>query len=473
MEPCYLSELLPCSSSFQNILVRGISIDSRTILKDEIYFAIEGNRYDGHDFIKDAISKGGCAVVYSKYMCFDDQSISHLNKVAMLKTKDTLVALGEASRSYIEKFKNVKKVGITGSNGKTTTKEMLSSILQNNGKTLSSKGNFNNRIGLPLSAFNLASDIDYSVFEMGTSVFGEINILSSIVKPDIGVITNIGVSHIETFGSLERVLNEKIDLFYNVNKDGTIVINNDDKNLKNLSHKKFKAKKFVSYSLEDINSDVYAKNIKMSENGTNFTLSHNKDSINVFIPVRGIFNVSNALAAASCAIGLGVRLLDIKAGLENFNPPKMRMSVQTTSNGCILINDAYNANPSSVKASIETTLDLYPNKQINLVLGDMLELGVDSDKFHFEMGKFIAAKNINSVSLLGEKSVNIKNAINNKNVFYAKNKEELFLHLKTLLVNNAVFLFKASRGIKLEEVYEKFYNEFLDRPTIYKERRTN
>jgi UDP-N-acetylmuramoyl-tripeptide--D-alanyl-D-alanine ligase len=458
MEPCYLNELLPCTSSFQNILIKGISIDSRTILKDEIYFAIEGNRYDGHNFIKDAISKGGCAIVYSKDIYFDKQSINHLNKIAMLKMKDTVVALGEASRCYMEKFKNVKKVGITGSNGKTTTKEMLSSILKTRGKTLASKGNFNNRIGLPLAAFNLTSDIDYAVFEMGTSVFGEINILSNIVKPDIGVITNIGFSHMETFGSLESVLNEKINLFYNVNRDGIIVINNDDENLRNLSHKKFQDKKLITYSLENINSDVYAKNIKMLENGTHFTLSYNHELVNIFIPAKGIFNVSNALAAASCAIGLDVQLIDIKAGLENFNPPKMRMSAITTSSGCILINDTYNANPSSVKTSIETVLDLYPNKQINLVLGDMLELGKNSDKFHFELGKLIDTKNINSVSLLGEKCLNIKNAINSKNVFYAKNREDLFLHLKTLLGNNSVFLFKASRGIKLEEVYDKFYN---------------
>lgn len=458
MEPCYLSDLLPCvSQSYKNILVKGISIDSRTILKDEIYFAIEGKNCDGHNFISDAISKGACAIVYSKDPWFD-KCVNNLNKIAMFKTVDTVIALGEAAKSYIKKFKNVKKVGITGSNGKTTTKEMLSSILNTKGETLSSKGNFNNRIGLPLSAFNLAADIDYAVFEMGTSVFGEINILSNIVKPDVGIITNIGFSHMETFGSLERVLDEKIDLFYNVDKGGIIVINNDDENLKNLLCKKFKDKRIINYSLDNINSDIYAKNIKMSEDGTNFTLCYNHELVNIFIPAKGIFNVSNALAAASCAVSLDVQLIDIKTGLESFNPPKMRMSTVATSSGCVLINDTYNANPSSVKISIETVLDLYPNKQINLVLGDMLELGKNSDKFHFELGKFINSKNINSVSLLGEKSLNMKNAINTKNVFYAKNKEDLFLHLKTLPGNNSVFLFKASRSIKLEEVYEKFYN---------------
>jgi UDP-N-acetylmuramoyl-tripeptide--D-alanyl-D-alanine ligase len=456
MEPCYLSELLPCANeSDKNILVKGISIDSRTILKDEIYFAIEGKNYDGHDFISDAISKGACVVVYSKDSYFD--RCVNANKIVMLKTTNTVVTLGEAARAYIKKFKNIKKVAITGSNGKTTTKEMLSSILKTKGKTLSNKGNYNNRIGLPLSIFNLTSDVEYAVFEMGTSVFGEIKILSDIVKPQVGVITNIGFSHIEAFKCLNGVLKEKINLFYSINENDVIVINDDDENLRNLSNKELKNRKIIKYSLQTVNSDVYARDIRVSQNKINFTLCYNNKSEDIFIHANGIFNVLNALAATSCSIALGIPLIDIKAGLESFVPPKMRMDTVITSNGYVLINDAYNANPSSAKASIEAVLELYPDKQINLVLGDMLELGKDSDEFHFELGKFINSKNINSISLLGDKSLNMMNAITNKNVFYARNKESLLFHLKTFPKNNSVFLFKASRGMELEKIYEKFY----------------
>ncbi|MDR3125401.1 MAG: UDP-N-acetylmuramoyl-tripeptide--D-alanyl-D-alanine ligase [Endomicrobium sp.] len=457
MEPCYLDELLPyLSISGKNVLIKGVSIDSRTIVKDDIYFAIKGSRYDGHDFIKNAVSRGACAVIYSKGMHFDEQNFGSLNKVTMIKTKDTVVALGEIARVYIEKFKNTKKVGITGSNGKTTTKEMLSSILKTKGETLSNKGNFNNRVGLPLSVFNLDSYVNYGVFEMGTSFFGEIKILSNIIKPDVGVITNIGFSHIEGFKSLEGVLREKIDLFYNVKENGVLIVNNDDENLKHISDKNFKNKTIIRYSLKTASSDVYANNIKMSQNGTSFSLCYNDESTDIFIPAKGVFNVSNALAAASCAISLNVPFANIKMGLESFISPKMRMETITTSNGIILINDSYNANPSSTKASIETILELYPDKKINLVLGDMLELGENSDKFHFELGKFIDNKNVNSISLLGGNSLNVANAINSKNVFYAKDKESLLLHLKKLTESYSVFLFKASRGMKLEEVYEKF-----------------
>ncbi|MDR1418455.1 MAG: UDP-N-acetylmuramoyl-tripeptide--D-alanyl-D-alanine ligase [Endomicrobium sp.] len=458
MEPCYLSDLLPCEKeSYKKILIKGISIDSRTILKDEIYFAIEGKNYDGHDFINEAISKGASAVVYSKDLYINKKSVDAVNNVAMFKTTDTLIALGETAKGYIKKFKNIKKVAITGSNGKTTTKEMLTSILKTNGKTLSNKGNYNNRIGVPLSVFDLTSDVEYAVFEMGTSIFGEIKMLSDIINPHIGVITNIGFSHIETFNGLEGVLKEKMDLFYGINENDVIIINDDDENLRNLSNKEFKNRKIIKYSLKTVNVDVYACDIEMSQNKINFILYHNNKSISIVIYVNGIFNVLNALAAASCAIALEIPLIDIKTGLENFAPPKMRMETVITSNGSILINDAYNANPSSTKASIDAVLELYPNKQINLILGDMLELGKSSDKFHFELGKFINSKNINSVSLLGEKSLNIGNAISNKNVFYAKNKESLFSFLKTLQKNNSVFLFKASRSMELEKIYEKFY----------------
>lgn len=459
MEYCYLDELFLCLREIdKKILVKGISIDSRTTLNDEVYFAIEGKNYDGHNFIKEAVYNGACAIVCSKDL---ENDIS--DSIAVIKTANTTVALGEAAKAYIQKFKNIKKIAITGSNGKTTTKEMLTSILKIKGKTHSSIGNYNNRIGLPLSAFGLTADVKYAVFEMGTSIFGEIKILSEIVNPNIGVITNIGFAHLETFKCLEGVLKEKIDLFYSVNKNDAIIINDDDKCLRNIANKDFESSKTIKYSLEKTNVNIYVRDIKVLNNKTSFIICEGNNSIEINMCTKGIFNVSNALAAASCARALGIAFIDIKKGLENFSPLKMRMDTLVTDSGSILINDAYNANPSSTRAAMDTVLELYQDKQINLILGDMLELGENSDKLHFELGKFINSQNINSVALIGEKSLNIYNAIVNKNTFYANNEESLLSFLKTLQKDNAVFLFKASRGMELEKVYEKFYVNLQER----------
>ena len=459
MESFHLKELI-CAlhgkfiTGDPNLLIKGISIDSRTIKKGEAYFAIKGSRYNGHDFINEAIDKGAVAVVYSEDII---NSIKSFSKFPLLvETNDTLIALGELAKAHRSKFQNTKIVGITGSNGKTTTKEMLTSILGKKGKTLSNQGNFNNRIGVPLSVLQLTSDTEYAVFEMGTSLHGEIKILSDIVNPDVGLITNIGFSHLEIFTSPEGVFKEKNDLFDNVKKSGCIVINNDNNFLKTIQN--IVSQRIITFAIDNV-ADVYVKNIELCSNKTDFDLFYKGNSVKISMHAIGRFNVENALAAASCAIGLGFSLDKIKEGIEIFIPPKMRMETLITSSGVVLINDAYNANPSSTKQAIQTVLQCYAGKKINLVLGDMLELGDKSEDYHFELGTFIANQNINSVSLVGNMMVNTKNAIENKDVFYSDNPDNLLRHLEKISVDeNSLFLFKASRYMKLEEIYTKFYN---------------
>ncbi|GHT71655.1 UDP-N-acetylmuramoyl-tripeptide--D-alanyl-D-alanine ligase [Endomicrobiia bacterium] len=459
MEAFYLAELiLAINGRFiigsPNILAKGISIDSRTIEKGEVYFAIQGNRYDGHDFIGEAIEKGASSVVYSR----DDVDLvkSFPKLLSIIKTDDTLVALEKLAKAYRSKFQNIKIVGITGSNGKTTTKEILTSILSIRGETLSNKGNLNNRVGLPLSMFNLNKSVEYAVFEMGTSLYGEIKILSDIVKPDLGIITNIGFSHLETFLSPEGVFKEKKVLYESVKESGYVIINNDDRYLRTISNAG--NRKIITFAL-DTNADIYAKNITLHQDQAVFDLFYNKIFVKVSMPAKGRFNVANALAAASCAIGFGFSLEEIKKGIEKFIPPKMRMETLITSGGVILINDAYNANPSSAKEAIQAVIQSYCGKEINLVLGDMLELGNKSLDYHFELGKFINSQNVKSVNLYGKMSLNTKEALTAKNVFYSKDSHALLRNLKQLPVdNNSLFLFKASRGMKLEDTYTKFYN---------------
>jgi UDP-N-acetylmuramoyl-tripeptide--D-alanyl-D-alanine ligase len=397
METLYIKDLVRAldgkfTSTTSDFPITGISIDSRTIKKGEIYFAIQGSRYNGHDFIREAVDKGASAVVYSE----DKTSFAKLLPCfPSIKTDNTLTALGKLAKLYMSKFNSIKTVGITGSNGKTTTKEILASIFNKKGKTLSNRGNFNNRIGLPLSIFNLDSEIEYAVFEMGTSLHGEIRILSDIVNPVSGIITNIGYSHLKTFTSPKGVFEEKKVLFENIKEDGIVVVNKDDNFLKTVCEAK--SRKTVTFAC-NADADVRAKNIELSCGKTSFELFYRNASIKIVMPAKGKFNILNALAAATCAIGFGFSLSEIKYGIESFIPPKKRMETLITNSGTTLINDAYNANPSSVKEAIQTVAESYSGKEINLVLGDMLELGDKSAYYHCEIGKFISdQKNINSI----------------------------------------------------------------------------
>ncbi|GMO64355.1 MAG: UDP-N-acetylmuramoyl-tripeptide--D-alanyl-D-alanine ligase [Endomicrobiia bacterium] len=468
MESFYLRDLIQAiNGKFirgnLDLPIIGISIDSRTIKEGEVYFAIQGNRYDGHNFIKESIIKGATAIVCSKSEVDSIKVLSNL--FSIVKTDDTLIALGKLAKTYIARFQNTQIVGITGSNGKTTTKEILISIFNEKSGTLSNENNLNNRIGLPLSVLNLTSIVKYAVFEMGTSLHGEIKILSDILRPNVGIITNIGFSHLKTFISPKGVFEEKKNLFDNVKENGVIIINNDDKFLKKAC-KVQNSHKVITFAC-DTDADICAKNIILSFDKINFELFYNKKSVKIEMPAKGKFNVSNALAASACATSFGFSLDEIKHGIENFKLPKMRMETIKTKSGVVLINDAYNANPSSMRETIQAVSQHYIDRKINLILGDMLELGNKSIDYHFELGKFInTQKNINSVYLIGEMSLYTKEALVNKKVFYTKEANIILKKLRQIPIDHiSVFLFKASRGMKLEEIYTKFHNILKQRDT--------
>ncbi|MDR2426199.1 MAG: UDP-N-acetylmuramoyl-tripeptide--D-alanyl-D-alanine ligase [Endomicrobium sp.] len=436
-----------------NLLIKSVSIDSRTIKKGQFYFALKGKNFDGHDFIKECIEREAGGIVYSK----DDIDLTKSFPLfpSIIKVNDTLIALGELAKAYVKRCKKAKVIGITGSNGKTTTKEILVSILKRRGKTICNKGNFNNRVGLPLSALNLQMDTEYAVFEMGTSLSGEIKILSDIISPDVAVITNIGYSHLKTFGSPIGVFKEKRALLDSVCADGFIVLNADDEILKNVSQKMYS--KVITFGFYG-GADVYAHNITLWLDKPKFELYINGVSISVTMPLKGRFNIANALAASAVAGGLGFSAEEIKDGIEAFVPPPMRMETVKTKSGVILINDAYNANPSSVKEALQSVCESYPDSDINLVFGDMLELGEKAEVYHGELGSFIdGLHKIHNIYLLGELSKGMKNSINKKPSYHVENKKELLELLeKNSNTAKTVYLFKGSRSMKLEEVYESF-----------------
>jgi UDP-N-acetylmuramoyl-tripeptide--D-alanyl-D-alanine ligase len=463
MESFYLKDLIKAvNGKFligdPKLPIKSVSIDSRTVRRGQFFFAIKGKNYDGHNFIKDAVEKEAAGIVY----CKDGADFANPfpKFPSIVKVEDTLTALGSLAKEYCSRFTKTKVIGVTGSNGKTTTKEILKAILSKKGKTISNSGNFNNRIGLPLSVLELESDVKYAVFEMGTSEHGEIKTLSDILKPDAAIITNIGFAHLETFKNAEGVFAEKRALLDAVSDDGFVVINNDDAILKKIPHKSyFRIISFAFYG----GADVFAKNITIWEKEVKFDLCSGSSSINIVMPSRGKFNIANALAAAACAFGFGVSLDEIKEGIETFTPPPMRMETLVASNGATLINDAYNANPSSVKEAIQAVCETYAGSEINLVLGDMLELGDKSQDYHFAIGEYINDKKISGVYLLGDMSLYIKEALNKKNVFHAYRAQELLERLYGAQANQkSVFLFKGSRAMKLDEVYAAYYN-YLER----------
>ncbi|MDR2772218.1 MAG: UDP-N-acetylmuramoyl-tripeptide--D-alanyl-D-alanine ligase [Elusimicrobiota bacterium] len=435
-------------SGKMDTLVKSISVDSRSIKKGQMFFALKGSKFDGHNFIKDAVNNGAAGIVFS-----DTIDLSTFKQgFSFVKVSDTLTALGGLSKTYRNKFQNIQLIALTGSNGKTTTKEMIYSILKCRAKTACNKGNLNNRIGLPLSLLDLDSSDRYGVFEIGTSVFGEIKTLTKIVNPQAAVITNIGYSHLETFKTLRGVYEEKVELFNNVSDDCTIIVNLDDPYLRDLT--KYSNKKIITFSLTNNLADVFADNILFENGKMSFEVFIHNNKFSVKLPAKGRMNISNALAASAAAWSFDFSFLEIKRGLENFCPPDMRMQAETNSDKSVFVNDAYNANPSSMKESIQTVYTAYADKEITLVLGDMLELGEEADKYHKELGQFVDKQNVKSVYLVGKKMKNAKEVLGDK-AFYAENPKDLIDEIKKESFNEkSVVLFKGSRGMKLEEIYK-------------------
>ncbi|MDD3052781.1 MAG: UDP-N-acetylmuramoyl-tripeptide--D-alanyl-D-alanine ligase [Endomicrobiaceae bacterium] len=456
MENFYLMDLINAvKGSFiignPHLQIEDVAIDTRTLKQGSLFFAIQGKNFDGHDFIRSAIEKQVAAIVYSR----EDINLKYFfpNLPSLVKVKNTSLALEQLAIAYRKRHTALKSIAITGSNGKTTTKEMLSSILKRKYKTLSNKGNYNNRIGVPLTVFDLTSDTRYAVFELGTSEFGEIEALTNIVLPDCGIITNIGSSHLQYFKTPENVLQEKKNLIEGIKKDGFIAINNDNQYLK--TYLPQISKKVITFGLYS-GADIYAKNIKLWLDKPVFDMYIDGKSETIELPIKGKFNIFNALGAAAVAYGLGFSFSEIKEGLANFTPPNMRMQSYKLSNEAIIINDAYNANPSSMRESISSLSQSYPDKEVILILGDMLELGENAAEYHSEIGKFInTLPYVKMVCLFGDLVGHIKNEIKDKKIKYFMSKRILLEELEKELNANTLVFIKASRGMKLDVIYDE------------------
>ncbi len=435
-------------SGDNNLNLTNISTDSRRISEGDLFIPIAGEKFDGHDFIIAALNTGAEAV-------FTHKDIPAIKGKTIIKVEDTLKALGDLAAYYRQKFR-IPFVGVTGSVGKTSTKDMIASVFSQKYNVLKTGGNFNNEIGLPLTIFNLDSFHEAGIIEMGMSGLGEIGRLTSITKPNIAVITNIGTSHIEKLGSRQNILKAKMEILDGLNRDGLVVLNGDDKLLFGMKDLlKFRT---VFYGIGE-GLDYQAYNLKsLGEKGISFDIMIKNHEYKIHIPAPGTHNVYNALAAIASGLELDIPMDKIIRGIKDFTPSQMRLNI-TNINEFKVINDVYNASPQSMEAAINVLKDVANDERSIAVLGDMLELGEWSTSLHREVGKYAVLKGIKYIITVGKNggeiaSGAIESEVKKDNVFSFKNNEEVNEFLSAFVKSGDIILVKGSRGMKMEQIVE-------------------
>ncbi len=420
---------------------RGISIDSRTIKKGELFIAIKGENFDGHDFIEEAIKKGAAGVIQSSKL-----KVQSSRRIPIIFTKDTIKALGDLAKAHRKKFK-IPVIAVTGSNGKTTTKEMISSCLENRFSVLKNEGTKNNKIGLPLTLLKLNSQHNICVVELGTNHFGEIEYLVKISQPNIRVITNIGPSHLEFLNDLEGVFKEETSLIKGLNSKGICLINGDDKFLRRLA----KERNIFTYGLRRP-CDLMAKDLNCNGNFLRFRVGGENFSLNT----AGSYNIYNAMAAIFVSLLFGLNLKRIASALKEFGFPGGRLKLREFGE-IKIFDDTYNSNPLSLRFALET-LSRFKGRKI-FVMGDMLELGKGEEYFHKEIVKFIKRANVDFLISLGKLSkitaLQVKEGKICKEVFISDSCDEVKDILKKIIEPKDLVLIKGSRKMGMERIIEK------------------
>jgi UDP-N-acetylmuramoyl-tripeptide--D-alanyl-D-alanine ligase len=419
-----------------------VCTDTRKIEKDNLFIALKGENFNGNDYVINAIEKGVSIVIVDEIKF----TIEQLKGTAVIvKVKNTRKALGDLARFYRQKI-GIKVVGITGSTGKTSTKDLVAAFLSGKYKVFKTQGNFNNEIGLPLMIFELSKEYDIAVLEMGTSNFGEINNLASIALPDIAAITNVGVAHIEYLKSRENILKEKMCIVDFFKDNDSLIINCENDMLKTLEHSnKFKLEK-IGY---DKGYDIYAENIELTYETTSFdVVTKDKASCRFILNMVGQHNVLNALIGIQIAIDFGLTFEEMKKGLENFNATSMRLEFIKKDNFTI-INDSYNANPDSMKAAIEV-LKCYSGARKIAVIGTMGELGDHAKESHTQVGEFARGK-ADLVLTTGNFKESYEEGFKEGTVVF-ETKQELMESLANMIKKDDTILIKASRSEKFEEI---------------------
>ena len=433
----------------------GVSIDSRNISTDEVFVAIVGDIHDGHKFIEDVIQKGVSGVIINNRATGDFPiSAWQTAEIGCIAVKDTTRALGDLAAFHRRRAK-ASVVAITGSNGKTTTRQMAAAVVGRRFNTLSTVANFNNEIGLPLTLLKLQRSHQWAVVELGTNSPGEIARLAEIATADIGVITNVGPAHLEKLGSLDGVMREKGDLLTRLKDSGRAVLNADDDRVCRLAAET--DKDVVLFGLT-AKAAVRAEDICETTTGIAFTLVLSEQRTPINLNLSGRFMIANALAAAAVGYLTGIGADDIRAGLEGFSTAAGRMGIVALPGSIHIIDDTYNANPGSMQAAIMTLNSLSSAGRSILVSGDMLELGSQSPAMHHHIGARAAANSIGRLYVTGEFAESVaagakEGGMNPQHIFCGS-KDQIVEELKSELKSGDWILVKGSRGSAMEEVVQ-------------------
>ena len=436
----------------EELEVENFSKDTRTIQKGDIYIGIKGEKFDGSNFWNQALDAGATAVIISNIQISKEEKEKYKDKT-IIQVEDTLEALYEIAK-YKRSLYNIPVIAVTGSVGKTSTKDIIASVVSQKYKTLKTEGNNNNNIGLPLTILKL-KDHEALVVEMGMNHFGEISLLTNIAKPTLAVITNIGTSHIGNLGSRENILKAKLEILEGM-KIPRVIINNDN----DLLHKWYEENKekieIHTYGINN-SSDVIAEKIELEEEKSKFVVKTSSEKVNIDVPVGGEHFVYNALCGFMVGKVLGLTSKEIQNGISKFELTKKRMDIRALKNGATLINDSYNASYESMKASLKYLSNRTDLRKI-AVLGDMLELGGFSKELHEKVGEEVANNNIDILICRGEFAKDIiSKASKNKKTqcILLQNNEEILNKLKEILREGDVILIKASNGMKFYEICQK------------------
>ncbi|HTM64326.1 MAG TPA: UDP-N-acetylmuramoyl-tripeptide--D-alanyl-D-alanine ligase [Gammaproteobacteria bacterium] len=425
-----------------DIEFNGISIDTRTLHPGCLFAAIRGEHLDGHDYAAEAAQKGAVAALVSRQLAVN---------LPQLITADTTLALGKLGAAWRNAF-HIPFIAVTGSNGKTTTKNMLASIMKaacggNEDQVLATKGTLNNHWGLPLTLALLNHTHHYAAIEMGMNHFGEIKYLTELTRPDVAVITNASAAHLAGVGSIEGVARAKAEIFLGLPENGTAILNRDDA-FYDFWTQQIGSRKHISFGFHP-EADVQGTLHPSDNTFQRITMKTPAGTIEVNLPLLGKHNAANALAAAAACLAVGIDIQAVKSGLETIAPAPGRLIMHTLANGVKIIDDTYNANPTSLQAAVET-LSAFAGKKI-LVLGDMRELGDDAKNIHQHAGEKIRSAGIDYLFTFGDLSENTSHAFG-EGAYHFSEQEKLVNALKPFLFNTTTILVKGSRSMKMERV---------------------
>lgn len=434
--------------------IEGVSKDTRTLPPGCLYIPLIGESFDGHQFVQDALDKGAVASLWQK----DHEQPPE--GAALILVDDTLTALQALAKSYRHQL-NVRVVGITGSNGKTTTKDMTSAVLSTTYKVHKTLGNYNNHFGLPLTLLQLEEDTEIAILEMGMSSRGEIRLLSELAEPEIVLITNIGESHLLQLGSRLEIARAKTEILAGLQQDGTLVYNGDEPLIEQVLPElretgAMKAARYhrVRFGAKPDN-DLYPVQQRMDASGTHFEVQR-FNGIDFYIPLLGSHNVINALAALAVGVHFGIPAAVMAEGLKQLSMTSMRIEKIQAASGLTLLNDAYNASPTSMKAALKLLTELQGYRSKIVVLGDMLELGEQEAEFHRQIGAMLKPDSIDRVYVFGTLAKHIAEAaaVNYPagHVHVFDDKSRLAQAVAAYASPDDVVLVKGSRGMKLEQV---------------------